>query len=85
MSPGTIPAYTVSPWPDGEAFDVVLATNNGTCLKVVGFRSRADAEGWIAEDRRTAVTIGSTLDRSDPRGSFSFLFIDRSQLTSPPS
>jgi hypothetical protein len=72
MSPGTIPAYTVSPSPDGEAFDVEIATSTGICLRVVGFKSRADAEGWIAEDRRMAASIGSTLDRSDPRGSFSF-------------
>jgi hypothetical protein len=73
MFPGTIPAYTVSPSPDGEAFDVEIATSTGICLKVGGFRSRADAEGWIAEDRRMTVSIGSALDRSDPRGSFSFI------------
>jgi hypothetical protein len=27
MFPGTIPAYTVSPSPDGDAFDVEIATS----------------------------------------------------------
>jgi hypothetical protein len=46
--------YTISSATERGSFDVVIVGNNGARQTVLGFRTYAAAEAWIAEDARRA-------------------------------
>ena len=54
--------YTIIPTGDGCGFHIGVVGNDGARHTMLGFETTADAEAWIAQDKRlnkhTAVPIG---------------------------
>jgi hypothetical protein len=48
-----MPAYTLIPRPDG-GYDIQIVGADGAHQTMLGFRTEADANAWIAEDKRLA-------------------------------
>jgi hypothetical protein len=44
--------YTIIPNPDGTGFNISIAGSDGARQTMLGFESEAEAEAWIARDRR---------------------------------
>lgn len=44
--------YTVVPSSDGLGYDIQIVADNGGRQTVLGLKTQADAEAWIAEDKR---------------------------------
>jgi hypothetical protein len=44
--------YSVIPNGDGTGFNISIAGSDGTRQTMLGFESEAEAEAWIAQDRR---------------------------------
>jgi hypothetical protein len=44
--------YTIMPNGDGDGFNVGIAGSNGARQTMLGFKSEAEAEAWILQDRR---------------------------------
>jgi hypothetical protein len=52
-------SYTIKPRADGAGFDIGVVGSNGARQTMLGFKTEAEAEAWIAQDRRLT-------DASDP-------------------
>ena len=46
--------YTISPGTEHGGFDVAIVGSDGTRQTMLGFKTRAAAEAWIAKDARRA-------------------------------
>jgi hypothetical protein len=44
--------YTILPVGDGSGFNIGVAGLNGARQTILGFKSEADAEAWIVQDKR---------------------------------
>jgi hypothetical protein len=44
--------YSIAPNGDGSGFNISIAGSDGTRQTMLGFESEAEAEAWIAQDRR---------------------------------
>jgi hypothetical protein len=44
--------YSIIPTADGTGFNISIAGSNGARQTMLGFASEAEAEAWIAQDRR---------------------------------
>jgi hypothetical protein len=53
--------YIIVPNGDGSGFNIAVSGSNGTRQTMMGFDTEADAEAWIAHDKR--------LDQGDVSGS----------------
>ena len=49
---GIMATYTISPGTERDSFDVAIVGNDGTRQTMLGFKTYAAAEGWVAEDKR---------------------------------
>lgn len=50
MKPMT--TYAIVPNADGTGFNISIAGSDGARQTMLGFKSEAEAEAWIAQDRR---------------------------------
>jgi hypothetical protein len=44
--------YTILPVSDGIGFNIGIAGSNGARQTILGFKSEAEAEAWISQDKR---------------------------------
>jgi hypothetical protein len=44
--------YTIIPRPDQSGYDIAIVGTNGTHQTMLGFKTQAEAEAWIAQDER---------------------------------
>lgn len=44
--------YTIIPVEDGTGFNIGVAGSDGARQTILGFKSKADAEAWIVQDKR---------------------------------
>jgi hypothetical protein len=44
--------YTITPISDGSGFNIGVAGSNGARQTILGFKSEAEAEAWILQDKR---------------------------------
>jgi hypothetical protein len=56
--------YTVLPVNDGSGFNVGVAGNNGARQTILGFKSEAEAEAWILQDKRLNTAANPFLSSS---------------------
>jgi hypothetical protein len=45
-------AYTIIPRPDQSGYDIAVVGTDGTHQTMLGFKTRAEADAWIAQDER---------------------------------
>jgi hypothetical protein len=57
-----MPTYSVVFRPDGSAYDVMVSDDIGARHTILGFKSKAAAQEWIVEDRRTTARAESDRD-----------------------
>jgi hypothetical protein len=58
-----MPTYSVVFRPDGSAYDVMVSDDIGARHTILGFKTEAAAQQWIAEDRRSSARVESDRDR----------------------
>jgi hypothetical protein len=51
--------YTIVPNGDGSGFNIAVSGSNGARQTMLGFDTEADAEAWIAQDKRLDGGSGS--------------------------
>ena len=44
--------YTVVPRRDGLGYDILVVSDNGVTQTILGFKTEADAEAWIDDDKK---------------------------------
>lgn len=44
--------YTIHPGEDGVGFEISVISDNGARQTMLGFQTVAEADAWIAEDKR---------------------------------
>ena len=57
-----MPTYSVVFRPDRSAYDVMVSDDVGARHTILGFKTEAAAQEWIAEDRRTTARAESDRD-----------------------
>ena len=44
--------YTIVPHSDGLGYDILIVSDNGVRQTILGFKTEADAEAWIDDDKK---------------------------------
>ena len=52
--------YTIHPGEDGVGFEISVISDNGAHQTMLGFKTVAEADAWIAEDKRLAALDNDT-------------------------
>ena len=58
--------YAIAPRSDQTGFDVVVVADNGVRQTVLGFKTKAEAETWIEEDKRRETPQKTMAARRSP-------------------
>jgi hypothetical protein len=52
--------YTIHPGEGGVGFEISVVSDNGAHQTMLGFKTVAEADAWIAEDKRLTVLNNDT-------------------------
>lgn len=52
--------YNINPGEDGVGFEISVISDNGAHHTMLGFKTVAEADTWIAEDQRLAALSNDT-------------------------